>query len=835
MKENNKGKKKILIILAIILVLILIIAFIYFIFFHKNKNIEENNAGKLVIVNKKSFNDYEYKYLFNDYIFVSKNNTLGAISKNGEVVIDFIYNGNAIISSSINGLVINDNDKYYLYDKNLKLITETDSYITLVDDLKDNALYYYNNDILYNSQNEKVYSNIDGYFNKVGNYIFSDHNIINLNTKKNIKINYFITTSSYVYASSIDEEKLYLYDLVNDTFKEYKINTIYTNGFSLEDNDGYTYSFTSNYGLASNNKEIDIQNYHFSFNKCSFGFQVYDQDNNLLSEDCYEDYVTSDGSKGLNLLKENNNYILYNNKIEKSDNDTFIIGKYLSHFEGLENSFITLSDLNGKKIANNPCSYNLKYLNNNTYLCENGASSFLVDENLKPKTKEYDLINCLNNSNYCLFKEGKKYGLLFNDEIIIPSLYDNMIISDDYTKLVGESLFNFDIFYLDKNSKSLTKKDLEVNFSKPYQDININDLINEYNLTWMGKTINENEELFKKYAYITLNNNRLNNYQNKVLDLFYEIAINKDYLDEYYLLSSLKKLSITKKDTLDEEGYTGLYYDDNKRIDLLEDDNNVMYHELTHFVDFSFNIDASHEIFKCGDNYLSNNEFMKLDVTESNNCELVIFEEPNFITEGGAEYFSSYYLNKNVLRAYKFQTNIIGALTYIYGFDKLNEIYFSTDGSYKLFMLFNKAGISISEYNNFLEVTNTKHNVNDEDTLMITDILIKLYEHKKDNHWYEDIEFKEIISLLINYTNINQSTSNYQEYLKLNYDFPDKYQSILGDDINNLVNVIPSYMKTKDASYLVFCLIDENANYYYKIFKYDFKNSKALDSYQIDG
>ena len=124
MKENNKGKKKIIIILAIILGIILLIDFIYLIFFHKNQNIEENDKEKLVIVDKKSFNDYEYKYLFNDYIIVSKNNKLGAISKDGKVVIDFIYNGNAIISSSQNGLVINDNDEYYLYDQNLKLITK---------------------------------------------------------------------------------------------------------------------------------------------------------------------------------------------------------------------------------------------------------------------------------------------------------------------------------------------------------------------------------------------------------------------------------------------------------------------------------------------------------------------------------------------------------------------------------------------------------------------------------------------------------------------------------------------------------------------------------------
>ena len=845
MNKNNKGKKKVFLILGLIILFVFIGALLCLYFYH-NYQKENEQSSQLVIVDKKNFNDYEYKEIFKDYIFVVKNNSLGAIDKEGNVVIDFIYESGSYISLDKNAVVINSDDKYYLYDDKLNLIFTSDDYIQIVPDLESDEVYYYNNDGLYNLNKEKVYSDIEGYFVKAGKYIFADQNIIDMDSKNKTPINYFITNNSLIYALAKNEKDLYIYDLKEATLKVYQINESFTNGFSLKDSLGNTYSYTEAYGLVNSNKVLKVNDYEFRFQDCSYGFKVYDKKGKALSDICFESYNVIDESniadnkanKALDLLKENDNYLLINGKIRKSSNNTFVVGSYLVSYEELENleqSKITLKDLNGKVIDNNPCSFNIQYLGDDIYYCDDGGSKFLVNEKLNKITESYEDLNCLNNSNYCIFNKNYQYGLLYKDEVVIPSVYDKMVISNDGTKIIGESLWDFVIYYFDKAPKALNKKDLEVNLYKPYKNINTEDVITEYDLSWMSETIKNNEELFKKYAYIVEGNDKLGTYKNKVMDLFYEIALNKNYLAENNLLKSLKQLKIIRKDTLEEEGYSGLYYDDDKRIEVITDEDNVLYHELTHFADFSFNINPSHNVYKCGNKYLSNNAFVHLNVTESNNCELVSMEEPNFITEGGSEYFSSYYLNHHILRAYKLQTNVIGALVYLYGFDTLKEIFFSEEGSYKLFMLFKEAGITPDDYSKLLTITNRFHTVTNEDKFVVADILIKMYEDKKDSPWYEDKEFSEIISLIINFSSINSNyTSRYNEYLHLNYDFPSKYRSLLNDEVDDLINVIPGYMKTDEGSYLIFNLIDKDANYYYKVVKYDFINNKTLDEEVIN-
>ena len=192
---------------------------------------------------------------------------------------------------------------------------------------------------------------------------------------------------------------------------------------------------------------------------------------------------------------------------------------------------------------------------------------------------------------------------------------------------------------------------------------------------------------------------------------FIEVALNKQYLDEDYFLTSLKNLSINKKDKLDEEGNLGLYYDSDKRIDILTDENNVIYHEITHFIDFSFNPNTYNTIFKCNDKYIPSYEYNKLTYDKTKDCEISISLDPNFIVEGGAEYFSSYYLNNNALRTYNIQTHIIGALAYIFDYNTINDIYFDGEkGYYNLFLLFINHGIKESEYNKFLNESKKENN-----------------------------------------------------------------------------------------------------------------------------
>ena len=53
----------------------------------------------------------------------------------------------------------------------------------------------------------------------------------------------------------------------------------------------------------------------------------------------------------------------------------------------------------------------------------------------------------------------------------------------------------------------------------------------------MKDKIKDNEELFKKYAYIVENNNNLLEYKKQVMDMFDLIISNKEYLNELRLLN----------------------------------------------------------------------------------------------------------------------------------------------------------------------------------------------------------------------------------------------------------------------------------------------------------
>ncbi len=829
----NKNKKKITIIISIIIFIIIIISvFLYLHFFLKNKeSLKEDN---LLIVAQKRFNNYEYKDSFKDYLIVVKNNKLGVIDKNENLIIDFIYEENSNISIQNNSLLINSNDNYYLYDQDLKLITKSNDYIRILTDISDNKNYYYLDNKLYNFNNEEIYDIESDYFEKVGNYLFTDKYIINIKDNTKIKITFFILENKLIYALSEDEKILYTYDLNNNILNNYQVLKLYPNGYSVKDKNNNKYSFTSNYGLISQTSKIKVLDYNFNYNDCEYGFKIYDNNNKLIDNSCYERYTIYKDSNGIILNKEDNTYILYNNKITNNYNENYITGNYIVNYNQ-ENGLVDLKKIDGKLVENNNCYLSFDYLNNGNYYCNDGAYTYIVDDELNKITKEYDEIICIPDSSYCIISKNNKYGLLMNNKILIEPKYKNIELSFDKTKIILESLWSFDVFYLEKSQNYLTKDELNKDFYKPYESLDTNKLIEEYKLENIKNIILENEELFKKYAYIVLNNNNLEKYKDKVINAFYEVILNKQYLDEDYFLESLKKLKINKKEKLDEEGYVGLYYDDDKRIDLLSEEDNVIYHEITHFIDFSFTRDSSSNIYKCQNKYISNSEFNKLNVKEANNCELVFMDDANFIVEGGAEYYSGHYLNNNVLRTYQIQTNIIGALSYLFGYDTLNEIFFDgTNGNYKLFMLFNNANINIEDYKHFLEITHRFYAITAHDLVFISDILINLYESINDTIWYEDNEFKEIISILIVGYNVSKEDSNrYNEYQNLNFDFYSKYENILDKNDLYFANLPGSYMKTDDGSYLIFSLYDDEYNNYYEIVKYDFKNNIVLNKKEI--
>lgn len=833
---KRKLKKSVKVALIVIgLLLIITISIILFVSRNNKqdpKKKPKENESKIAIVEKKTFDEYEYKESFNDYLFVVKDDKLGAIDKNGKVIIDFTFSKDDYIYFNDDLVVIETSQMSYLYDKDLNLVLESKDPISYLEDVVTGDSYYIINNTLYNLKKEEIFRNVNSYIEIVNDYLITENYITNLKNDEKIKIEYSIDQEGNIFALSPDEDKLYIYDYDSDMFKTYEITAENMNCYNLKDEDGNEYFYSSGNGLIVKEKGLSIDNYKLNFKECSIGFKIYSKDGKTISEECYDDYFSNAGSKVLFLSKNEKTYILYESKLLDYANDDTIEGNYVVRYNA-KLDFNEIYDLNGKKIEDNTCYYTFEHMINNNYLCGDGASVHIMDEKFNKLTDEYDELFCMDNSDYCIFSVNHKYGILENNEVLIPAVYDDIMVGMDNTQIIATGFWNFDVYYLKKikDDNYLKKDDLKVEFSKPYANIDTSSMIDKYNLSKYEKTIYENEELFKKYAYIVENNNSLGNYKNKVMNLFYEVALNKQYLDESYFFESLEKLNIVKKDQLEEDNYVGLYYDDTKKVEISDDQDNVIYHELTHFLDYSITSELSNDIFKCGNDYVSLSQFNKLNSMEKSTCELVFSEEPNFMIEGGSEYFSGHYLNGNILRTYYLQTNMVGALTYLYGYDTINEIFFNgKDGSYDLFMLFNKAGISLDEYKKFLEITHRYETPTRKELFYITDILIKLYESKNSGKWYEDKEFSEIISMIIERNDIKKSyTSRYQEYQKLDFDFNKKYEKIL-ESKNIIYATIPcGYLKDENYSYLVFRLFDKDYNLFYKIVKYDFENGKVLE------
>ena len=250
----------------------------------------------------------------------------------------------------------------------------------------------------------------------------------------------------------------------------------------------------------------------------------------------------------------------------------------------------------------------------------------------------------------------------------------------------------------------------------------------------------------------------------------------KEYLYEFYFLHKLGYLNINKADILQDGKAFGTYQDFDTRIDLVTDKDSVLYHELIHFVDFSFNNKQSTTLYRC-DN--------KVDVYDAilnipDNCEYVSFTYTNYITEAGAEIFTSKYFTKNV-SAYSFGTYYLEALEYIYGSSALNKWYYD-DTNYFVKVLydgFNDEKIVMNVLNALSDTTSL--DVTYKHTGYLLDVLIDLYKKNIKEDYLSDKKFVFLLKPLLGF--MNADNSKYYKELN-NYDYELNFLDNLKKDIN---------------------------------------------------
>lgn len=820
--KKKKNKKKIILLVLILLLIITIIGIILFrIYNNKNKDNdkEELNINDKIVINDTNVNIYSDFY----------------IKKNDDNIIVYNFDNNIIYKHD--GKIDNYevfNDKYILIDtgNEYMVIDNTGNMIIKgingmsVPEVDTNIKYILVDNKLYDNEMKEIYQLPDYSVEE----IFVNYNLYSLNITNDILAMVFVNNERNMLADIDTKKEMYLgfdrYLRLSDRYiaigydNKYKIidtdskKVIYDNvrvdeNLIIWNNDNYMYIYNDKIytdGTKINNK------YHMKSEGCKVGSKLL-SDNEIKIDECmlyYEEY-DNDIIMGFNI----DNSVLYINGGIKRASLFNKIGNYIKSYqynEGL--TTYNVYDRDGKIVLENKELY---YLGNDIYqeydIDEN--ISYFLDSNLNIISDKFNYASCNNNNEYCIVSDNNYNRMLYrNGKLVTNNIYDDIEIKNNY--ITAKMLFNSFIYRLGNLDEINIDYVEEVN-------IDTDEMINKYELSNISDKINNNKILFNKYAYIVENNNDLLEYKKQVMDMFSVVIDNKEYLNELTLLKKLKDLNIEHVQDLG-AGIAGTYSDSfgDIRIRLKERSNNTLYHELMHFIDYSFNSNnLGTYIYDCNGKYLVGKSY-------NTTCDMVNIDT-NFIVEAGAEVYSGKYFTKEVM-AYQPAPTILEALEYICGSDEVREWYFNNDIYFK--MLWFDIGYSKEKVDKVIEALTSQTQVirnGNDNILLIVDSLIDLYKYRNGNEFLKDNKFKYIIRSILSYRD-DFSSSKYKNELEeimsdkdtivnvfrdkfSEYGYYDGYGNILIID-NQVYISIPCYKDNKLGVLLI---------------EYDFNNNKVLD------
>ena len=786
----------------------------------KKSNLKESvlNINNTIVINSL---DVE---VGNDFYIVKNDNgfTTYDLLQNKLYTYEGKYTGYSIYN---NYIIITNEDKTLVIDKNGKEII-TGKYLT---SLYNNTKYLIIDNKVYNSNMNEIYT-LPDYSNDKELYLcqiindnlimtFKDkqyNKIINLNTNEEVYTNF----DEYISTEIENEESKYIiikfndkYDIYDTIKKEIVIKDINIDRNLLISKDNET-MYIYNDKIYKNNTKINNK-YHMNNTSCEVGGKLLDKKNNIIIDKCmlyYEELFTD-----IIMGSDNENSVLYiNNKI-LSANTFAKEGEYIISYTYNENeSTSKIYNKEGKEVKTGSITY---FINNNIYKEYNtdNQTFYFTNNKLEKISPEFEYIECPYN-NYCNVSDTNYNQTLYrNGKKITSNIYDKIIVKENY--IVATTVFNTYIYLLGTNP--------EININtKEELDINTNEIIDKYELKSMETKIKDNIDFFNKYAYIIENNDKLLDYKKQVLDIFEIIIDNKKYLNEISLLKKLKELNIVYTDDLD-PGVAATYEDGNTRINLGEKDTGTLYHELTHFIDHSFNSNNyRYHLYKCDNKYT-------IQTNYSSQCEILSIET-NFITEAGAELYSGKYFTKEI-EAYSPAPLILEALEYIYSQEEINKWFFESDTYFKKIWL--DMGYSFEDTQKVIESLTKRTKIgyyNDDDTIFLVDAIIDLYKYQNSNEFLQDNKFTYILRSLIG-NKKDFSNSKYSNELKTITSNNDTIKKIFQEKFPDyyFYNDFGNFIIIDNKPYLSFMA-------YYKgktkilLIDYDFDNNSIIDYTEID-
>jgi len=823
-------KKKRIIGVLIVLLLICLLVFILIKVFKKDysKNLIGINDSSLKVDNKgivkKLDIDVDDITFINDkYIVYLNNGTYNITDYNMKNIIGLKENISYNYENDC--YMIEDNSSSVVYCKTLdskgllfkvtkndRLIEKTtiddNAYYIVIDANNKRKLYYPG---YINGYVVKEYSNI-AVFDK---YVVVDKKLIDTEGEELGEIDsYYNVGNKYVLLKG---EKSYLYDLENHKMESYnKVST--KNGYYALDN-----KFLSKDGewLDTHNKDrrkiTDL--YYIDYSDCDQGFRIYKK-NKKYNDTCYQS-VRRVGNKVLigNSYEAEYIAIFDNNKVVDTGNVINSFGNLVSEVSKGKNNYY-----NEDGLMNYSCDGTIS-TNNSPYICSKDNEAYFMDESLKKVSDVYDSITC--HGNNCIVEKNGKFGITNGVELATSIDYPDITYIYDNGFFVSRSVKNQLLLLGDKDFLT------DLKYEEFQTGIDVNKVINDYGLSSIKSYIDKDPELFKKFAYVAINNQTLKPYLKQILMNFKTIEINKKQLNEKQFLDNLKILKIIVKKNLDVAGAAGLYYDGfNPRIEMLENKEYIFYHEFMHFIDHKLNKEDEYlykRVCRIGDKYYNSLE------ADSDKCSYEDLSISYFLVEAGAE--------TNIIRNFKIGSLAYGksvllynALAYLIGEDKMNDVYYSSNTEEMLFLELSKYGVTINEYKDFLNSINKWTNIRTtgilKDLADSINFVTDLYYKKYNKSWSNDKVFSMFMRLLINwsdyydYTNGVKLTPEELIVVKNKVAYNNYLKTINSKYVGNGEGVLV----LSDGKYYLSMLFNDGKKFKVAFMEYDVNNDKILST-----
>ncbi|MBO4748556.1 MAG: hypothetical protein J5607_10960 [Clostridiales bacterium] len=331
--------------------------------------------------------------------------------------------------------------------------------------------------------------------------------------------------------------------------------------------------------------------------------------------------------------------------------------------------------------------------------------------------------------------------------------------------------------------------------------------------------------LFLRYTDCLDQNPNLGTLKDYVLHLFPVVADHLEPDDESFFFQNLSSLRAEIGETSTPSA--GEFYAGdnlvliNDKGDTSESGINytVMYHELMHFIDFSISAGDRSYVYYTGTRFAH-----AADLTDQE-WEKCVPAETDFITEGGADYYTGKYYRKTMV-GYDTPASFLSGIEWIYGEETVDRLFFSADSTMEFIRLLEDAGISDQKILDSLFTFNHEAyswHVLPDHPVRMEDVLVDLYESRKGSGWKEDKVFMQILNE-IHACTVEDYPFAHEELKELLLDYP-AMEKMSADVLNRIDQRTPQEL----VRFFKLILLDGKAYLAADLFtSYEFDRNEAI-------